>query len=55
MEWEEPAEARIKKAPFFIRPFIRSRVEKEARARGLAKVTLALLDEIKSSEHPSAT
>jgi anaerobic sulfite reductase subunit C len=51
MEWEEQAEARVKKAPFFIRPFIRSRAEKVARARGLDRVTVALLDELKSKEH----
>jgi hypothetical protein len=51
MEWEAEAEARIKKAPFFIRPFIKSRAEKEAKARGLTKITAALLDELKSREH----
>ena len=45
------AEARIKKAPFFIRHFIKSRAEREAKARGLNKVTCALLDELKSREH----
>lgn len=51
LPWDEDAEARLKKAPFFVRPFIRVRVEKIARDRGLPKVTLALLDEVKSSEH----
>lgn len=51
MDWEQEAEARIKKAPFFIRPFIKSRAEREARARGLDRVTCALLDELKASEH----
>ena len=51
MDWELDAEARIKKAPFFIRPFIKSRAEREARARGLTKVTCTLLDELKASEH----
>ena len=51
MDWEADAEARVKKAPFFIRPFIKARAEKEAKARGLAKVTTALLDELKASEH----
>jgi hypothetical protein len=40
-------------APFFIRPFIRSRAEKEAGRRGLSEVTTALLDELKASEHKS--
>jgi hypothetical protein len=51
MDWEQEAEARVKKAPFFIRPFIKSRAEKAAAARGLSKVTAALLDELKASEH----
>jgi hypothetical protein len=54
MHWQAEAEARIKKAPFFIRPFIRSRAEKEAARRGLAEVTTALLDELKASEHKPA-
>jgi hypothetical protein len=53
MKWEPEAEVRIKKAPFFIRPFIKARAEKVARARGLAQVTCALLDELKASEHKS--
>jgi len=51
MEWDSEAEARVKKAPFFVRPFIRSRAEREAKARGLSKVTSTLLDELKSNEH----
>jgi hypothetical protein len=51
MLWDPEAEARVKKAPFFIRPFIKSRAEKEAKARGLERVTCALLDELKASEH----
>lgn len=51
MEWENEAEARVKKAPFFVRPFIKSRAEREAKARGLSKVTCALLDELKAKEH----
>jgi hypothetical protein len=51
MQWEPAAEARMKKAPFFVRPFIKSRAEKEAKARNLEKVTEALLDELKSKEH----
>jgi anaerobic sulfite reductase subunit C len=51
MEWDSEAEARVKKAPFFVRPFIKSRAEREAKARGFEKVTSALLDELKSNEH----
>jgi Proto-chlorophyllide reductase 57 kD subunit len=51
MNWDPEAEARVKKAPFFVRPFIRSRAEKAAKERGLQTVTTALLDELKSKEH----
>lgn len=51
MRWDPAAESRLKKAPFFIRPFIRMRAEKEARARQLDVVSEALLDALKASEH----
>jgi hypothetical protein len=51
MEWEKEAQARLKKAPFFVRPFVRGRAEREAEARGLGRVTCELLDELKASEH----
>jgi hypothetical protein len=54
MHWDVDAEARLKKAPFFIRFFIRSRAEAEAKKRGLESVTCALLDELKASEHKPA-
>jgi hypothetical protein len=53
MDWEAEAAARLKKAPFFVRPFIRGRAEKEAKTRGLEKVTTALLDELKAHQHES--
>jgi len=51
MRWESQAETRVQKAPFFVRPFIKWRAEKEAKARGLDAVTVALLDELKAKEH----
>lgn len=45
------AKARLAKIPFFIRPFVKKRLENEARARGLSVIEEALIDEIKSSEH----
>ena len=51
MRWDPEAETRLKKAPFFIRPFIKSRAEKVAKERNLDTVTPALLDELKSKEH----
>ena len=51
MDWEPDAESRLRKAPFFVRPFIRGRAEREARTLGLDAVTSALLDELKAGEH----
>ena len=51
MEWEPEARARLARAPFFVRPFIKARAEREASARGLGSVTCGLLDELKASEH----
>ncbi|MDD9945759.1 MAG: PCP reductase family protein [Myxococcales bacterium] len=51
MDWQPEALARLKRAPFFIRPFIKKRAEAEARARGLRQVTAELLDQLKSAEH----
>ena len=51
MDWDPQAKDRIDKAPFFIRPFIKSRAEKAARERGLERVSAELLDELKASEH----
>lgn len=54
MEWEQDAKARLQKAPFFVRFFIKQRAESEAQKRGLTRITSALLDELKSKEHKSA-
>jgi hypothetical protein len=54
IEWDAEARARLDKVPFFVRPFVRRRAEKAARERGLTRVTSALLDELKRSEHPGS-
>lgn len=54
MQWDPEAKARIEKAPFFIRPFIKRHAERVARERGHASVTVALLTELKSREHTSS-
>jgi hypothetical protein len=51
LRWNPEAEKRLKKVPFFIRPFVKRRAEAVARERGLAEVTSTLLDEIKDREH----
>jgi AdoMet-dependent heme synthase len=49
--WDDAAAARLQKVPFFIRPLVRSRAERAARERGLPRVTVQLLDELKSDQH----
>ncbi len=49
--WEPAALERLKKVPFFIRPWVRRRAETVAKERGLAEVTSSLLDDIKNREH----
>ncbi len=52
LEWDPEAEQRLKKAPFFVRGMARKRVEKAARERGLERVTLELLEQVKKREMP---
>ena len=49
--WEEDATARLKNVPFFVRPMVRARVERVARERGLTRVTVALMAELKDAQH----
>ena len=49
--WQPEADKRLRKVPFFVRPFVKKRAETEARARGLTEVTAQLLDELKQREH----
>ncbi|MGH7475802.1 MAG: radical SAM protein [Longimicrobiales bacterium] len=49
LEWEPEARARLQRIPSFVRGVVTARVEAFARARGRARVTLATLDEVRSS------
>lgn len=51
IRWAAEAEQRLRKVPFFIRPWVKRRAEAVARERGLSEVTGPLLDEIKDREH----
>ncbi len=48
--WDRDAKARLQKAPFFIRPIAKRRVEKAAREAGLNQITLAFMEQIKNRE-----
>lgn len=50
IEWDADAKARLQKAPFFIRPLARSKVEKAAREQGITRITLAFMEQIKQRE-----
>jgi len=45
--WSPEAEARVKNAPFMIRPIIRRSAEKTARQRGVSLIDEPFLDAIK--------
>jgi len=51
IRWEPEAVDRLRKVPFFIRPFVKRRAEAVARERGLDSVTSQLLDDVKRREH----
>lgn len=51
MHWQKKAMERIKKAPIFVRPFIKMRIEAKVKERGLKEITVELIDEIKKNEH----
>lgn len=48
LRWTPEAETRMSRVPDFVRPMARQAVERLARERGLAEVTVELLDEVKS-------
>lgn len=50
IEWDDDAKQRLAKAPFFIRPLAKSKVEKAAREQGHTRITLALFEQIKQQE-----
>jgi hypothetical protein len=50
IEWDEEALNRLKKVPFFVRSKARAKIEQAAKSRGLAVITVALMDEIKKQE-----
>ncbi len=50
LEWDGEAEKRLKKAPFFVRKLARGKIEKAARERGLNRITLEFVEQIKKQE-----
>ncbi|HJL16691.1 MAG TPA: hypothetical protein RMH99_13595 [Sandaracinaceae bacterium LLY-WYZ-13_1] len=51
IRWTAEAKARLKRVPFFVRPFVKRRAQSVAKERGLDEVTSELLDQIKAKEH----
>jgi hypothetical protein len=51
VRWSPEAKERIKKIPFFVRPFVKKRAEQLARERGLSEVTTELLAQLRQTEH----
>ncbi len=50
IRWDKDAAARLQKAPFFIRPLAKRKVEKAARDAGLETITLVFMESIKNRE-----
>jgi hypothetical protein len=50
VQWTPGAKKRLKKVPFFVRPFVKKRAETVARERGMSEVTEELLSELKDKE-----
>ncbi|MGH1463409.1 MAG: PCP reductase family protein [Neptuniibacter sp.] len=50
LEWDDAASKRVEAAPFFVRKLIRHKVEKAARAQGLDRITVDLLDQVKQKQ-----
>ena len=47
--WTKEAEELINKAPVFIRPMIKSKVEKAAKEKGLTSIDESLVNEVKEA------
>ena len=47
LRWTPEARAYLERIPFFVRPLAKRRIESQARARGQAEITVALMDELK--------
>ena len=50
--WSAEAHKRMSKIPFFIRPFVKRRIETVARQRSVEIITEPLVDELKNKEMP---
>lgn len=50
LQWDEDAQALLKKIPAFVRPMVKKKIEKEARARGIELITPELMNEIREKQ-----
>lgn len=47
IRWHKDAEKRLKKAPFFVRPMAKKKVESAAKDAGLELITVEFMENIK--------
>ena len=47
VQWTSEAEARLKEIPFFVRPAARKKIEKFAREREIAEITVEVYEQAK--------
>ena len=48
INWEDDALEKINKATFFIRGFAKSKVEKAAQEKGMEKITLEFMEQVRN-------
>jgi radical SAM protein with 4Fe4S-binding SPASM domain len=48
--WTEDAEQRLKKIPYFVRSFVKERIEASARAKGYREINLALMKDARKGQ-----
>ena len=54
ISWEKDALEKINKAPFFIRGFAKSKVEKTAAEQGVINITLEFVEQVRNKEMSEA-
>ena len=50
LEWDDEAEKRLRKVPFFVRKLARRKIERAAREEGISLITVDLVERVKNRE-----
>ena len=49
--WTPEALEKLKRAPFFVRPFAKRKIEAEARAQNLPEITAEFVEQLRRKQH----